>query len=465
MYHVSVFNAHQHRQVSVREGMTRIGRAPAGTSDAGYITVDDLLLDATQLELQQVRRDIVQVGNVGGPAVNVNGEELNHGEHRKLRLPVQIQAGRTHLWIAAEFPGLSVQKETVTDARDASGLVTSGPVVECYRLPRPSLAGEFHDASATSWPAPAPETLAKWFSALAAVQREIPGSRSFHDRIVEAIVRTGGLDAGLYLEPSEDEWRIIASCVSEPPRGIGFDSSLVDAVNESGETIWTLRLDGDRSAAESSEACVATPVFDEAQRVVGVLYGSRVLGARNRRREVRPLEARWLQVLAESVTSGIARARAEVALARQRVILEQSFPSSVVKQILRDSKNLLQSEEREVTILFVDLIESSVISEQLDSRDSDCLLGDLLDCLTRIVQDHEGVIVDYYGDGLVAMWNAPLDQSDHMLRACRSGLQMISEESALSARWQPKLHRPLRLGVGIHCGTAWVGNSGSRFGL
>ena len=44
-----------------------------------------------------------------------------------------------------------------------------------------------------------------------------------------------------------------------------------------------------------------------------------------------------------------------------------------------------------------------------------------MDCLTDAVQDHSGYIVDYYGDGLVAMWNAPAIQDEHPDLACRAG--------------------------------------------
>ena len=85
-----------------------------------------------------------------------------------------------------------------------------------------------------------------------------------------------------------------------------------------------------------------------------------------------------------------------------------------------------------------------------------------MECLTAAVIDHDGLIIDYYGDGLAAMWNAPADQSDHPELACRAALRMLQTLPAISDDWAEVLHRELQLGIGIHTGTAHVGNTGTR---
>jgi len=66
------------------------------------------------------------------------------------------------------------------------------------------------------------------------------------------------------------------------------------------------------------------------------------------------------------------------------------------------------------------------------------------------------------GDGLMAMWNAPTDQSDHAVLACRAALAMLGELPDLSREWREVLSGPLGLGIGLNTGTALVGNCGSR---
>ena len=86
------------------------------------------------------------------------------------------------------------------------------------------------------------------------------------------------------------------------------------------------------------------------------------------------------------------------------------------------------------------------------------MLSTLSDCVLK----HEGVLVDYIGDELMAMWGAPEPQADHAERACRAALEMIGCLTELNARWQPALGEPMGLGVGINTGLARVGNTGSR---
>ena len=85
----------------------------------------------------------------------------------------------------------------------------------------------------------------------------------------------------------------------------------------------------------------------------------------------------------------------------------------------------------------------------------------MMECLSERIVEHGGVIVDYAGDGIFAMWNAPARQADHAARACRAGLAMLGELPALNARWGHEAAGALALGIGINTGEALVGNTGS----
>jgi adenylate cyclase len=85
-------------------------------------------------------------------------------------------------------------------------------------------------------------------------------------------------------------------------------------------------------------------------------------------------------------------------------------------------------------------------------------MGVLSDC----VIDHRGVLVDYIGDELMAMWGAPEEQPDHAELACRAALAMLDRLPALNARWQPVVNSPTGVGIGLNTGLARVGNTGSN---
>ena len=65
-------------------------------------------------------------------------------------------------------------------------------------------------------------------------------------------------------------------------------------------------------------------------------------------------------------------------------------------------------------------------------------IGDVMGTLSDCVRNHAGVLVDYIGDELMAMWGAPEEQPDHAARACRAALDMLAQvplaERPLAAR-------------------------------
>ena len=81
---------------------------------------------------------------------------------------------------------------------------------------------------------------------------------------------------------------------------------------------------------------------------------------------------------------------------------------------------LLDGRDREVTALFSDIRGFSALSERLSPEETCRLVGDVMERLTAHIADHGGVVVDYIGDGLLAMWNAPAIQTDHAALACRA---------------------------------------------
>jgi class 3 adenylate cyclase len=85
-----------------------------------------------------------------------------------------------------------------------------------------------------------------------------------------------------------------------------------------------------------------------------------------------------------------------------------------------------------------------------------------MEALTDAIVEHGGMVIDYYGDGVSAMWNAPFDQPDHADRASLAALEMLESISRVSDRWRHLLPFPLELGIGIHTGVVQVGNAGTR---
>jgi adenylate cyclase len=173
------------------------------------------------------------------------------------------------------------------------------------------------------------------------------------------------------------------------------------------------------------------------------------------------LEALVVQVLAAAAGAGLEREEQRERAIRSQVQFEQFFSPELARELALDA-SLLEGREREVTVLFSDVRNFSRISENLGPQRTFVMMQEVMELQSQRIRATDGVVVDYVGDGLLAMWNAPTDQPDHPVRACSAAIAFLADLPALSARWEAEAREPIRLGVGIHAGPALVGNTGSR---
>ncbi len=102
------------------------------------------------------------------------------------------------------------------------------------------------------------------------------------------------------------------------------------------------------------------------------------------------------------------------------------------------------------------------ISESLPPEELVSLLNAFLSEMTDIILDSGGTLDKYEGDAIIAFWNAPLEQPDHALRACRAALRCQARLEELRPSFGEKYGRELRMRIGLNSGEAVVGNMGSR---
>jgi class 3 adenylate cyclase len=326
-------------------------------------------------------------------------------------------------------------------------------------LTRAVLAGSGEKGLSAS---PAAATLVQWFDALNQLQGAMVGSQAFYDQAVQCTFDPAGLDLGMLLQWHDDDWQIVASHVPFPEFGFAFRRDLVQRVRDTRQ-LWYHR--GQEDCAALGDAAiqwvVAAPIFDHTEEVRGVLYASRFESSFNQRHGIRPLEAHFIRLVADAVSAAERRRAAESEAARAHVLLEQAFAPQVVPLLERDPE-LLGSRHSEVTVLFADLRGFSSMSENLGAALTHQLLSDILNRWTQTVQDHQGVVIDYYGDGLAAFWNCPVATDQHPWLACQTAWALLSQLEFVNQAWSSRLTRPLAAGIGINTGWAHVGNSGSR---
>jgi adenylate cyclase len=83
--------------------------------------------------------------------------------------------------------------------------------------------------------------------------------------------------------------------------------------------------------------------------------------------------------------------------------------------------------------------------------------------ISECILSHRGVLVDYIGDELIAMWGAPKEEPEHPRLACLAALDIVARLPSLNDRWLGEFGEPIGLGIGINTGIAQVGNTGSVY--
>lgn len=213
---------------------------------------------------------------------------------------------------------------------------------------------------------------------------------------------------------------------------------------------------------EGVRALVAAPILDKHGDVIAALYGERRQNeAAIGRGEVTELEAMLVELLACGVAAGLARLEQERATLAARVRFEQFFTAELARR-LESEPDLLAGKDTDVTVLFCDIRGFSRVSERIGPAGTVAWINDVLGVLSDCVIEHHGVLVDYVGDELLAMWGAPDPNPDHARLACRAALQMMRRMPALNEHWQDRIGEPFGIGIGINTGPARVGNTGSH---
>jgi len=139
-------------------------------------------------------------------------------------------------------------------------------------------------------------------------------------------------------------------------------------------------------------------------------------------------------------------------------------PSNVVNEISHNPDQLkLGGEEREISVLFIDLVGFTRYSEIYQPNSMIKILGEYFNEMTEQVFAYQGLLKEYVGDELMAIFGAPLEQEDHAQKACLAALAMRDRLRVLRPIWEDMDRPPLRARTGVNTGIMMVGNVGSKY--
>ncbi len=145
---------------------------------------------------------------------------------------------------------------------------------------------------------------------------------------------------------------------------------------------------------------------------------------------------------------------------RVRDLLDKNVSPEVAAQLLRDG-GALGGEEREVTVLFVDLRSFTRLSESMPPREVLTLLNRYFDRMSGIVEIYRGIVDKYIGDAIMALFGAPVEQPGHADNAILAALEMKSALARLNAELTTEGRAKLSFGIGINTARIIAGNIGS----
>ena len=142
-----------------------------------------------------------------------------------------------------------------------------------------------------------------------------------------------------------------------------------------------------------------------------------------------------------------------------RANLSRYHSPDVVEMLIAQGGNVgLEVEEREVTVLFADVAGSTMMAERLGPAGTADLLSDFFHMATDAVFRHGGSVNKFIGDEVMALYNAPLDQSDHAAQAVSTAVELMT---AVREHNRKDPDRSFSLHLGINTGPVVSGNVGT----
>jgi class 3 adenylate cyclase/HAMP domain-containing protein len=146
----------------------------------------------------------------------------------------------------------------------------------------------------------------------------------------------------------------------------------------------------------------------------------------------------------------------------ERIRRLERFLAPQVAQLIASGdgqEGLLDSQRREVTVVFCDLRGFTAFTESTEPEEAMNVLREYHAALGKLIFKYEGTLDKYAGDGVMILFNAPIQFEDHTARAVKMAVEMRDTIGPLTERWRNRGHN-LGFGIGIALGYATLGQIG-----
>lgn len=153
---------------------------------------------------------------------------------------------------------------------------------------------------------------------------------------------------------------------------------------------------------------------------------------------------------------------------KEKKFIHDSFKyylsEQVINEIIKDPAKLkLGGERKKITVFFSDVRGFTTMSESMDPETLTYVLSEYMTKMTDIVIENQGLVTQYFGDGIMALWGAPLDDSKQAEHAATSCLNMMQALDRLNERLVKEgIDHKIKIGIGLNTSKIIAGNIGSK---
>jgi len=136
-------------------------------------------------------------------------------------------------------------------------------------------------------------------------------------------------------------------------------------------------------------------------------------------------------------------------------------PTHLADKVL-STRSALEGERKQVTVLFADVVGFSAFGERLDPEAIHAIMDGCFEVLTRAAHRHDGTVNQFTGDGIMALFGAPISHEDHAVRALQTALSIQADLIGYGATVQQRWGVPFQMRIGVNTGMVVVARIGDN---
>jgi len=293
----------------------------------------------------------------------------------------------------------------------------------------------------------------------AAVEATLPEKSAVFD---DAIVKEGPA-AEEVVEPQQETSNLILSADDPLMRKIAELKKEVTLYDIQEDPLFEADREACEQAFERLNATLVVPLIYEDRLTGLVSLGQKKSGKFYKREDIN-----LLNTLASQGALAVENARMVeeiIEKERMRTKILDAFGKYVTPQVrdqILEGNIPLDGEAKEVTVLFADLRDFTTLAESTTPREVVRIINGYFSEMADAIGQNKGLVLQFIGDEIEAVFGAPLPLEDHPTHAVRAALAMQERLVVVNEKLKQQGYGPLRHGIGIHTGTVVAANIGSE---